>query len=241
MKDTIYTIPVMEALENAKVCPFCTMYANLEQNAINFLMGPSVAYMEEDIRKETNKLGFCSEHIIKMHGLKNRLGLALMLHTHFIEINKNLTNIYKSYSKKTQIFLKKENILENYLHNLQDNCYICSMIEKSYIRYIDTFFALFSKENKIAELLEAGSGICLKHLGFITTLGQKKLSNSNFSNFTKIIFGKQQEQMQQIESNIDWFIKKFDYRYTDEPWKNSKDSVEQAIEKLTGINLKKEG
>ena len=33
----------------------------------------------------------------------------------------------------------------------------------------------------------------------------------------------------QLTSSVSWFCKKFDYRYADEPWKNSKDSVERAM------------
>ena len=36
----------------------------------------------------------------------------------------------------------------------------------------------------------------------------------------------------ELKEDISWFCKKFDYRYTDEPWYNSKDSVERSIKFL---------
>ena len=41
--------------------------------------------------------------------------------------------------------------------------------------------------------------------------------------------------MKRINGEIEWFINKFDYKYKDEPWKNSKDSIARAMIKLRGI------
>ena len=38
----------------------------------------------------------------------------------------------------------------------------------------------------------------------------------------------------ELKEDVSWFCKKFDYRYEDEPWKNSKDAVERAIRFLEG-------
>ena len=40
--------------------------------------------------------------------------------------------------------------------------------------------------------------------------------------------------MDRIQEDISWFIKKFDYRYTDQPWKNSQDAVPRTVNKLRG-------
>ena len=80
MKEQIYTIPVNEGFEQGGECPFCNMYNTLEKDALDYMLGAS--YMEDDIRMETNKTGFCSKHYEMMYGEQNRLGVALMLHTH---------------------------------------------------------------------------------------------------------------------------------------------------------------
>ena len=33
----------------------------------------------------------------------------------------------------------------------------------------------------------------------------------------------------ELQKDVSWFCKKFDYRYNEEPWYNSKDAVERAI------------
>lgn len=61
MKEQLYTIPVNDAFAVDCECPVCSMYDSLEKDAIEFTMGPS--YMEDDIRMETNKIGFCTHHV----------------------------------------------------------------------------------------------------------------------------------------------------------------------------------
>ena len=61
MKEQLYTIPVNDAFAVDCECSVCSMYDSLEKDAIEFTMGPS--YMEDDIRMETNKIGFCTHHV----------------------------------------------------------------------------------------------------------------------------------------------------------------------------------
>jgi hypothetical protein len=42
------------------------------------------------------------------------------------------------------------------------------------------------------------------------------------------------EYVKTLEADVSWFCKKFDYRYDEEPWYNSKDSIPRAIKFLTG-------
>ena len=36
-----------------------------------------------------------------------------------------------------------------------------------------------------------------------------------------------------LREDVRWFVKKFDYRYDDEPWGDAKDAVERAIKFLS--------
>lgn len=46
MKESIYTIPLMDAFKANDECPFCFIERNLEQHAINFALGSQASYME---------------------------------------------------------------------------------------------------------------------------------------------------------------------------------------------------
>ena len=69
MRDSIYTIPISEVFEPKKGCPICAMRDTLEQRCVEYIMG--AAMMEPDIRIETNRLGFCTEHFEQMLHQKN--------------------------------------------------------------------------------------------------------------------------------------------------------------------------
>ena len=36
----------------------------------------------------------------------------------------------------------------------------------------------------------------------------------------------------ELNEDVSWFCKKFDYRYENEPWNNSKDAIERAVKFL---------
>lgn len=84
MKEKIYTIPVNDAFDKDCECPLCAMYQELENNAVEYTMGPS--YMEDDIRAETDKMGFCRKHLKKIYAVENRLGFALVMKTHMDKV-----------------------------------------------------------------------------------------------------------------------------------------------------------
>ena len=79
MKEKIYTIPLMDAFRAQDECPFCFIERNLEQHAMDFVLGSGASYMEDDVRAETDKIGFCRTHYKKMFDYGNRLGTGLIL------------------------------------------------------------------------------------------------------------------------------------------------------------------
>ena len=80
MKQKIETIPLIKAFEEKDECPFCCLERQAEQHALSFILGS--AYMEDDIREQTDKTGFCRHHYKMMYDYGNRLGSALILSTH---------------------------------------------------------------------------------------------------------------------------------------------------------------
>ena len=88
----------MDAFRADDECPFCFIEKNLEQHAMDFVLGSGASYMEDDVRAETDKLGFCHEHYKKMFDYGNRLGCGLILTTHFKKKNEELKQQIKMFS-----------------------------------------------------------------------------------------------------------------------------------------------
>ena len=229
MKEQLYTIPVNDAFDKDCECPLCQMYKEIEDEAIEFTLGPS--YMEDDIRMETDKTGFCTNHIKRLYECQNRLGVALMLHTHMKHTIKSLEKLSKSDNiSKKSIFKKNEQSpVTNYINNLDNSCYICNRINNMFERYIVTVLHCYQTDDAFRDKFKNSKGFCTKHYGMLYDEAQKSLSGAKLNDFIKTLNDIYFENIKRVTDDLEWFIDKFDYRNEDAPWKNSKDAVQRSI------------
>ena len=94
MKYTLDTIPVLDTYKTDCECPLCKLQILSEDQYVDSML--SSAYMEPEYRIHTNEVGFCTRHFQLMFDRRNRLGLALMTHTHMQEVIKSLESILES-------------------------------------------------------------------------------------------------------------------------------------------------
>ncbi len=237
MKEKIYTIPLNEVFENECECPLCNLEYKLEKESIAFVLGASL--MEPTSRIESNEKGFCAKHFEHLYNSKiNTQGLGLILETHISEQNNKLKAIgNKTSNNKSK---KKSNILEINdefivsLKKLSDKCVICDKLRHSMDRYIDIMFYMWFNDPEFKNKFNNNKGFCLKHFRVILKLSKKFLANKEKEEFLQILIPLQMKNMERIEEELKWFNKKADYRNSEAPWGNSKDSVSRSIQKLSG-------
>ena len=246
MKEQIYTIPLMDAFRAEDECPFCYIERDVEQNALDFVLGQDASYMQDHVRAETDATGFCRRHYEKMYAYGETLANALILETRIkflmIEMKKELNN----YSNTTKIGLKDKlrkdsnstknsNNVSQWIHTKEESCYICNHIKRNYDRYVATFFFLYKKgEKEFIELVKNGKGMCLHHFADILDAAPLYLNEKEQKELRDILFPQMEKNMERILEDIDWLEKKFDYRYKDAEWENSRDAVQRAMQKITG-------
>lgn len=228
--EQIYTIPVNEAFDKSAAtaecgCPFCSLYKKLQNDDLELILGASM--MEPDVRIKTNKLGFCGEHYKMMFMRKNRLGLALMLESHLDELRGDI-------EKKAFGLAPAGDNARKRLDSLSSTCYICEKIEFSLTKMLETAILLYEKDGEFVKKYKAQPYFCLEHFNRITALAKAKLPKKLYSAFYDDTYEIVMRYMDSLREDVKHFIKKFDYRYEDEPWGNSKDSVERAIGFLCG-------
>ena len=224
--EQIYTIPVNEAFEASAAdaacgCPMCAIYRKLEANELDLILGASM--MEPDVRIKTNKQGFCRLHYDLMFVRKNRLGMALTLESHLKELQGDL----------------KEGLLGapgsrpvKRIRELEDDCYVCRRIEYHFAHMIETAVMLWQIDPDFAPKLDAQPYFCLPHYRALMEYAQKRLGKKDLARFAKACDGVMNRYLTTLTDDVSWFCKKFDYRYDEEPWYNSKDAVERAIKFL---------
>lgn len=233
MKEKLYTIPVNDAFDKPCECAICRMRKKLEDNAVEYTMGPS--YMEGDIREQTDKLGFCREHMNLLLQEKNKLGLAMVLKTHIDKTNKEIGKRAKMPLKANSLFKKSENPLADYINSLQKSCFICDRINQNFERYLRTMVQLWKSDREFRKKYEQSLGFCTEHYGQLLAMAQSELRGNDLEDFVSMTNKLYLENMQRLADDLEWFCDKFDYRHKDEPWKNSKDAIPRAVIKTNGI------
>ena len=162
MRDSIYTIPISEVFEPKKGCPICAMRDTLEQRCVEYIMG--AAMMEPDIRIETNRLGFCTEHFEQMLHQKNRLSLALMLESHLKELK---AHNFKPILEKAHAKPKKREGMKT----VNDTCFVCEKIDWALSRMLGTVVELYGRDTAFRQLFSEQEELCLPHLELLLCAG----------------------------------------------------------------------
>ena len=230
MPEKIYTIPVNEAFEAsrdepANGCPFCALYNTLEENELDRILG--AAMMEPDVRIETNAQGFCDTHFKMMFVRKNRLGMGLMLESHLAEVAKG--------QKSKALSLKAPGTdAEANLEKLEGSCYVCGRIQFNFGKMMETAAYLWDTDGDFRKKAAAQPYFCLPHYRAFIAASRKSMNKKTFAAFYEEISALEQAYLDKLNGDVSWFCKKFDYRYNDEPWYDSKDAVERAMKFLSG-------
>ncbi len=245
MKESLYTIPLMDAFQADEECPFCYIERKLEQDTLDYILGSASAYMQTDIREKTNKLGFCRSHYQKMFQYGNSLGNAIMLSSYFHELNEELKKKLSGVKPgKPSLFKRKKAAAEEdassntalsaWIRAKESDCFLCSKQKDTYRRYIDTFFMMVRSDTDFYKAMKNGKGFCLHHFATIIGEADSRLNGRQLEDFYKDVFELMRVSMDRVEADVEWFIDKFDYRNRDADWKDSRDAVQRAMQKLDG-------
>ena len=250
----IDTIPVWDAMKRDGECLLCTLERKTELDEAERYLGASV--MEPDIRVQVNAKGFCRRHHGMLYGMSNRLGHALMLESHMIETRERAAKAFKKLESAADT-LKNAGIAGKFsgrgksaeaalqaqaaeLMNMAGTCLMCDTIGENMARYMHTFFHLYKNDGDFRSRFAAGKGLCLPHTGRLLEVAPAELGAKELGEFVSTVARLQTENLDRIQEDISWFVKKFDYRYEKESWGTSKDAVERTVNKLRGWAVGKE-
>ena len=226
--EQIYTIPVNEAFDLVSEkpecgCPFCVLYKKLQNDEIDIILGASM--MEPDIRIKTNKEGFCLSHYSIMLKRKRMLGMGLMLESHLAEVKKILSG--------PGMFGDKAAKAVAGLSELEGDCYVCGRINHNLSMMIATAVYLWESDFPFRDKFKRAPYFCLPHYRMMLDYARNKMPKRIFPEFHDALKRLEMEYLEALTGDVSWFCKKFDYRYDEEPWYNSKDSVPRAVKFLS--------
>ncbi len=241
MKETLYTIPLNDAVAADDECPFCYIEREVEQDLLDFVLGSGSSYMESDVREATDKAGFCRAHFKKMFDYGNTLGNGWILKTHYVRMNKEMQEQFQKFSPSKSGFMgmrKKGtdtvNSVKAWVQEKESSCYICRRFADTYDRYLDTFFYMYKKDEDFRKRILQGKGFCLHHFGDLCEYGESRLTDREKKEFYPAMFELMERNMERLSEDVSWLVDKFDYRNKDADWKNSKDAIQRGMQKLKG-------
>lgn len=228
MKENIYTIPINDAFDTDCECPVCEFFHKEEKNRVEYSLGASM--MEPDERIASNELGYCVRHTKMMFDFGNKLSHALVLETRLKFLTEEIKKCRKSLKKPKSIFVKGK---EPEKLTQSENCLICTRLNKIMNDFVANIFYLYKKEPDFQKKFSSCKGFCLEHFELLANSAYKYLNADDGYGFLNMLCDLQEKNLLRVTEDIEWFSKKFDYRYKDEDWKNSKDAVIRASRKIS--------
>ena len=188
--------------------------------------------------------------------MSNRLGHALMLESHMIENRERLEKSWKAMEKAGEQLAgaslgdklngkaknAKETVVQEArkIQEMAGTCVMCDTIQDNMLRYLHTFFHLYQNDGEFRRKFLEGKGLCIPHLGQLIEVAAEELNTKELGEFVRALAKSEKQNLDRIQEDISWFIKKFDYRFEKDDWKNSKDAVERTVNKTRGWCVGKE-
>lgn len=229
--EQIYTIPINEKFEASRDdhncgCPLCALHRMLEESEVDLIMGASM--MEPDIRIKTNEKGFCHTHLNMMLAKQNRLSFTLTMESHLDELRDDIsgnfiTNMIDPIAKPI-----------NRLKKLDSECYICEKLDQNFARLISNVIYMWEADEDFREKFKAQPYFCLPHYRMLLEEADKRFGKKKQAEFLRDAQSVVLPYFDSLREDVKFFCKKFDYRFKDEPWGNSKDAPERAVKFLVG-------
>jgi hypothetical protein len=209
LKETIYSIPINESFEIIDgQCPVCRLHLRLIGDTLDYTLGP--AMMEPDVRKRTNALGFCPEHLDALIKRQKRLPLALVLETHI------------------QTLIKSEK------HLFGESCYVCDRAGGFLTAYYSNIIHLWRTEESFRRKWERQPMICRPHTAGLAAAAPGDLSKKEQPVFIKSLREKAEAYMKELHESLSVFIRSFDHRFMGEDLGEHKQAVQTTAKFLSG-------
>ncbi len=232
MVESIYTIPLTEALDENCDCMFCYLEEKLEREQIEYALG--AAMMEPDFRILSNEKGYCRHHIGMMARAKKALPLALVLDTHCDTVIKKLEGV--DFSAKGGLFKKEKSAAErlsDIVTGLDSTCLVCERIDATMGKFTNTFWYLYNKEADFRGRFLESKGVCMHHFAKLLT-ALESVSGSKREAFARELYDLQMKVLRHEKEEVHGFTKQFDYRSDKGEWKVAKDAHLKCAARLSG-------
>lgn len=210
-------IPLYEAFEKYEDrCPICKIIEQEEKVYCERLLEDEIL-KDPEMYIKIGQTNFCRYHLELLNNSYDKLGLAIALKANISHKLQQIEEMSKTLKKKRRRKIEKE------------KCLVCKYLRERDAYHVHILLDILESDKDSVEKHSKGfSNLCFHHLDVLIGLAKNiapqidKIIELNKSTIEKNI------------NDLEWFITKFDYRFHDEPWYDSKDSIERALKLLGG-------
>ena len=189
MRYHIDTIPVWDALHAGDECLLCLLRRKTEHLLADRYLGASV--MEPDTRIRVNGTGFCKTHHQMLYGLQNRLGHALMVHTHLMEVRKKLGRLARPEAPAPALpwrrAARKDASPGQALRALSEGCVLCDDLDRHMQSYAYSLVHLWKTDRGFQEAFLTSKGPCLPDCALLMDMAPELLKGEELRDFCQAL------------------------------------------------------
>ena len=216
-------------------CPACRVEQGAVERYISNLFYESVNDIQIRERLRSS-LGFCREHarLAVDNNLGNALGFAIIYQDVINNILKQLkSDAELPHTRRWSTLLQRVpeqigEIVQRVLYALtpQKHCVACQQRERTLHLIISSLMESL-QEPEMREALRTSDGLCIPHL-------KKAFEAVTDPDVCDVLLSIQREKLESLRAELAEFIRKNDYRFTEEGIGAEGDSWRRAIGRLTG-------
>ncbi len=159
-------------------CPLCGLLSAAEETYLRSFTHSRV--MEPNVRVQTNEHGFCPVHYRMLYEGENKLGLALMVHTHLASKLPGLLAAIDEVARPSargrdrRQEARREKAMED-LSRQRDSCFLCGLLAADLDRYCFTILYLWAKDPEFPPVYSASRGFCIPHFVSMSAAARRLL------------------------------------------------------------------
>jgi len=225
--DVVY-LHIKRAIESNKECFLCTLEDEIERKYIDAYLYELV--MDSASREKiVESRGFCNHHSYKMLIATSKPessdghGMALIMKS---VMEKLIQDLHKQESRHRYDF---HNMLTN-----ETKCPACIHLSDFMEMYIKTVVELLSSNSEeFLGLFNESKGLCIRHfvtLVYVTKENTLDQSRGLIETITKV----EEKNLLRLNSELDEYIRRQSYEFTEKDREAVEDVVRRSIEKLAG-------
>jgi hypothetical protein len=239
---------VHDAYAQGCECPLCWLRDGAEKTYLLSFTHSRV--MEPNVRVQTNRTGFCPDHYRLLYAGENKLGLALMVHTHLQErlpgMRADLESLGRGAGAGRPASAGKGRALRGRgararaeaaaasLASLRDECFICTLLDADVARWIFTILYLWGKDPGFPAVFRASRGFCLGHFLDAFRAAQRTLRAERLERWCGDVIPLMTGSLERLERELWEFTQLFHDSHRGLGTDEQRTALARALRKLAG-------